>query len=411
MEPVPIVVGPETRWAPTPELLDAAGPLDGLVVASPSNPTGTVLDAERARAARAPLRRAAASRLVADEIYHGITYGGPAPTLLAAHRRAIVVNSFSKYFSMTGWRLGWVVMPDDLAGSIERLQQNLYICAPHVSQVAALGALDCDRRARRPRRALPGQPRRAASTVSLAPASTASPTPTARSTSTPTCLTSPPTSHRLAHALPPLARRARRRDDSGHRLRPRSGRPVRALLVRRRDDRRSPVPVSSSPVGRPERIVDTPSRATARGAPRPRPVDRDRRSELRPLPRRLRRRRHQGRAPRRRHPAPPGVARPARRRRPVVEARQPQQAHDRPRPQGSTTDRDVLLALVDDADVLVENFRPGTLERLGLAPDTLLDAQPAAGDHAGHRFRPGRAVREPARLRHRRRGRCRGSRR
>jgi aspartate/methionine/tyrosine aminotransferase len=141
MEPVPIVVGPETRWAPTPEILDHAGPLDGLVVASPSNPTGTMLDATVLDAlARYCDERD--MRLVADEIYHGITYAGPAPTLLAATQRAIVVNSFSKYFSMTGWRVGWVVMPDDLAGPIERLQQNLYICAPHVSQVAALGALD-----------------------------------------------------------------------------------------------------------------------------------------------------------------------------------------------------------------------------------------------------------------------------
>ncbi len=141
MEPVPIVVGPETRWAPTPELLDTAGPLDGLVVASPSNPTGTVLDADVLE----QLVRYCddhGMRLVADEIYHGITYAGPAPTVLAATERAIVVNSFSKYFSMTGWRVGWIVMPDDLAESIERLQQNLYICAPHVSQVAAIGALD-----------------------------------------------------------------------------------------------------------------------------------------------------------------------------------------------------------------------------------------------------------------------------
>jgi aspartate/methionine/tyrosine aminotransferase len=141
MQPVPIVVGPETRWAPTPELLDAAGQLDGLVVASPSNPTGTVLDA-------AVLEQLVqhcdgnGMRLVADEIYHGITYSGPAPTLLTATDRAVVVNSFSKYFSMTGWRVGWIVMPDDLAESIERLQQNLYICAPHVSQIAAIGALD-----------------------------------------------------------------------------------------------------------------------------------------------------------------------------------------------------------------------------------------------------------------------------
>ncbi|HRE00711.1 MAG TPA: aminotransferase class I/II-fold pyridoxal phosphate-dependent enzyme, partial [Ilumatobacteraceae bacterium] len=70
------------------------------------------------------------TRLIADEIYHGITYGGPAPTALAHTDQAVVINSFSKYFSMTGWRLGWVVVPDELVDPFERLQQNLYICAP-----------------------------------------------------------------------------------------------------------------------------------------------------------------------------------------------------------------------------------------------------------------------------------------
>jgi aspartate/methionine/tyrosine aminotransferase len=141
MQPVPIPVGPDTRWAPTPELVDAAGPLDGLVVASPSNPTGTVLDATQLGELVGHVERRG-MRLVADEIYHGITYDRPAPTVLASTDRAIVVNSFSKYFSMTGWRVGWVVVPDDLLGAVQRLQQNLYICAPHVSQVAALAAMD-----------------------------------------------------------------------------------------------------------------------------------------------------------------------------------------------------------------------------------------------------------------------------
>jgi aspartate/methionine/tyrosine aminotransferase len=141
MEPVAIPVGPATRWSPTPELVDAAGPLDGLVVASPSNPTGTVLDATQLAALVAHAERRGI-RVVADEIYHGITYDWPAPTVLAATGEAIVVNSFSKYFSMTGWRVGWMVVPDQLLGAAERLQQNLYICAPHVSQVAALAALD-----------------------------------------------------------------------------------------------------------------------------------------------------------------------------------------------------------------------------------------------------------------------------
>ena len=318
---------------PDPEMLDAAGPLDGLVVASPSNPTGTVLDAGVLEQLRSPLRRARhAPRRRRDLSRHHVRR--TSATLLAATERAIVVNSFSKYFSMTGWRVGWVVMPDDLAGSIERLQQNLYICAPHVSQIAALGALDATAELDGHVDALPRQPRRAdrRSRIGrhrphrrrrrrvLRVRRRVAPHRRRR--------------HRLAHALPPLARRDRRGDDTGHRLRSRSRRSVRALLVRRAGGRRSPAPASSSPVGRSSGDVDTPSRPPLAAL---RVLDLSAvlaGPELRALPRRLRRRRHQGRAPRRRHPPPPGMARPTRRRRPVVEARQPQQAHDRPRPQG-----------------------------------------------------------------------------
>jgi aspartate/methionine/tyrosine aminotransferase len=141
MEPVPIPVGPATRWAPTPDDLDRAGHLDGLVLASPSNPTGTVLGAD----ALSAITAACDDRgivVVADEIYHGIVDGPAAAQVLDHHPDAVVVSSFSKYWSMTGWRVGWVVVPDSLVDTVERLQQNLYICAPHVSQVAALAALD-----------------------------------------------------------------------------------------------------------------------------------------------------------------------------------------------------------------------------------------------------------------------------
>jgi aspartate/methionine/tyrosine aminotransferase len=141
VEPVAIPVGPETRWAPTPELLDVAGPLDGLVIASPSNPTGTVLADDRL-AAITTWCVTNGVQLVADEIYHGITFGGPAPTVLAHTRDAVLINSFSKYFSMTGWRLGWMVVPPHLHDAVERLQQNVYICASHVSQVAGIAAFD-----------------------------------------------------------------------------------------------------------------------------------------------------------------------------------------------------------------------------------------------------------------------------
>ncbi len=140
MEPVPIPVGPATRWAPTPELIDAAGPLDGLIIASPSNPTGTILRAEALAELAAACRRAGIA-VIADEIYHGIA-AEPAPRILDHEPDAVVVNSFSKYYSMTGWRVGWMVVPDALVDVTERLQQNLFICAPHVSQVAALAALD-----------------------------------------------------------------------------------------------------------------------------------------------------------------------------------------------------------------------------------------------------------------------------
>ncbi len=143
-EPVPIAVGPSTRWAPTVDAVEAAGggALRGLVVASPSNPTGTVL-APEVLAALAAHCRERSMWLVSDEIYHGITFAGRAETALAHDPHAVVVNSFSKYFSMTGWRLGWIVTPPSLTNAVERFQQNLYICAPAVSQVAGLAAFDC----------------------------------------------------------------------------------------------------------------------------------------------------------------------------------------------------------------------------------------------------------------------------
>jgi aspartate/methionine/tyrosine aminotransferase len=143
VEPVAIPVGPESRWAPTADHLDAAGHLDGLVIASPSNPTGTVLGDDALAAITAACRERGVA-VVADEIYHGIVDGPPAPRVLDHDPDVVVVNSFSKYWSMTGWRVGWMVVPPSLIDTVERLQQNLYICAPHVSQVAASAALDAD---------------------------------------------------------------------------------------------------------------------------------------------------------------------------------------------------------------------------------------------------------------------------
>jgi aspartate/methionine/tyrosine aminotransferase len=142
VEVVGIPVGPDTGFRPTVAHLEAAGPLDGLVLASPSNPTGTVLAAEHLGPV---LEWASAGGLavVVDEIYHGITYGAAAPTALALADDVVVINSFSKYFSMTGWRLGWIVAPPVLIGPIERLGQNLAISAPTLSQRAGLAAFDC----------------------------------------------------------------------------------------------------------------------------------------------------------------------------------------------------------------------------------------------------------------------------
>lgn len=142
LELVGIRVGPDTRYVLTPELVEEAGPLDGLVVASPSNPTGTALTPGELLALTAHCQRTGI-RLVSDEIYHGITYARPAPTALAFSPSAIVVQSFSKYYSMTGWRLGWMVAPPELMGAVERLAQNLYISPPTVSQLAAVAAFDC----------------------------------------------------------------------------------------------------------------------------------------------------------------------------------------------------------------------------------------------------------------------------
>nr|WP_244462710.1 aminotransferase class I/II-fold pyridoxal phosphate-dependent enzyme [Methyloceanibacter caenitepidi] len=131
------------RWMPTTADVDglAAAGAAGLLLASPNNPTGTM-----AKGARLKELADACTRhglwLVSDEIYHGLEYEVPAETALAYSDSAIVVNSFSKYFSMTGWRVGWLVVPEALTRTIERLAQNLYIAPPTVSQVAALGAFD-----------------------------------------------------------------------------------------------------------------------------------------------------------------------------------------------------------------------------------------------------------------------------
>ncbi|MCZ6523558.1 MAG: aminotransferase class I/II-fold pyridoxal phosphate-dependent enzyme [Alphaproteobacteria bacterium] len=143
LEAVLLEAGPESRFQPSVEMLEAeGGRLDGLVVASPANPTGTMLSAEALKALvdYCAERRI---RLFSDEIYHGITYEGRAETALSLSQDAVVVNSFSKYYCMTGWRLGWLVLPEELVRPVERLAQNLFISSPTVSQIAAVEAFDC----------------------------------------------------------------------------------------------------------------------------------------------------------------------------------------------------------------------------------------------------------------------------
>jgi aspartate/methionine/tyrosine aminotransferase len=142
--PVTIETGPEARWMPTDADIERVASqcnLAGLLLASPANPTGTMLEPARL-AGIASLARQRGLWLISDEIYHGLTWGVPQATALQFTDQAIVINSFSKYFSMTGWRVGWMVVPAGLVRTVERLAQNLYISPPAISQVAALGAFD-----------------------------------------------------------------------------------------------------------------------------------------------------------------------------------------------------------------------------------------------------------------------------
>jgi len=139
-EVVELPCGPRTRFQPTVEMLEGLD-VKGLIVASPANPTGTVLDPAEL-AALATYCDERGIRFVSDEIYHGIGYPGSPATACAweTSREAIVVNSFSKYFSMTGWRLGWLLVPEVLRRAVDRLAGNLTVCPPALPQHAAVAA-------------------------------------------------------------------------------------------------------------------------------------------------------------------------------------------------------------------------------------------------------------------------------
>lgn len=141
-EVVEIPGGPETRFQPTVTMLEALDPpVAGVIVASPANPTGTVIPPDEL-AAIAAWCESSGVRLVSDEVYHGLVYHGAPATSCAweTSRDAVVVNSFSKYFAMTGWRLGWLLVPEELRRTVDRLTGNFTICPPAVAQYAAVAA-------------------------------------------------------------------------------------------------------------------------------------------------------------------------------------------------------------------------------------------------------------------------------
>ena len=143
LEPVEVACGPSERYQMTEEALDALDPVpEGLILASPANPTGTIIAPDEL-AAIADVCRRKGIRVVADEIYHGLTYGNAAQSTLQHLPEALVVNSFSKYFSMAGWRLGWLVVPPELIDAARARMGNLFLTPPVLAQHAGLVAFDC----------------------------------------------------------------------------------------------------------------------------------------------------------------------------------------------------------------------------------------------------------------------------
>lgn len=140
-----VPVGPESNYQLTPQLVERHwnGDSVGALLASPANPTGSVLSRDQLAGLSRALRERGGQLLV-DEIYHGLTYGLDAPSVLEVDDEAYVLNSFSKYFGMTGWRLGWLVAPENAVPSLEKLAQNLYISAPSMAQHAALACFEPD---------------------------------------------------------------------------------------------------------------------------------------------------------------------------------------------------------------------------------------------------------------------------
>jgi aspartate/methionine/tyrosine aminotransferase len=142
MAPVELACGPASRYQLTAAMIEAMEPAPaGLIIASPANPTGTIIGAEEL-AAIAAVCKARGIRIVSDEIYHGLSYTGPTHSMLEFDPDALIINSFSKYFSMAGWRLGWLVAPADLREVARAYVGNLFLTAPSLSQHAGLAAMN-----------------------------------------------------------------------------------------------------------------------------------------------------------------------------------------------------------------------------------------------------------------------------
>jgi len=146
IEPVALQGNLADGYQPTPALLAEArknSPIKALLAASPANPTGTMLSRDQLQALIDDCA-AHGTTFISDEIYDRLTYGISPTTALALSKDVIVINSFSKYYCMTGWRIGWMVVPEALLRTVERLAQNHFICPPHISQITALAAMDCE---------------------------------------------------------------------------------------------------------------------------------------------------------------------------------------------------------------------------------------------------------------------------
>lgn len=143
IETVEIEVNADNGFTLTPQALEAAGKIDGVLLASPANPTGTVTGRANLAALSAYCRDNGIA-FISDEIYHGLTFVGEEVTALEFGDEAVIINSFSKYYCMTGWRIGWMVLPEKLVRPVERIAQSLYISAPELSQIAAEAALGAE---------------------------------------------------------------------------------------------------------------------------------------------------------------------------------------------------------------------------------------------------------------------------